>query len=187
VYKTDKDAEDKAGNDSGADDDGTGGPGGTGGGGKTYSVGGTVTGLQGTGLRLRNNDGNYLRISADGSFTFPEELADGRRYAVTVGIQPPNTNRRCTVENGKGKIAGANITDVVVSCVEPPEGPEADTDWAKVSSGFNYSCAIKTSGALFYWGGGSHEGGSPSFPSRMGHSALRYGAVPVQASASATD
>src|SRR5512140_20065 len=39
-----------------------------------YSLGGTVTGLTGTGLVLRNNGGDDLAIAANGTFTFPTPL-----------------------------------------------------------------------------------------------------------------
>jgi alpha-tubulin suppressor-like RCC1 family protein len=176
VYKTGKDAEGKTGNDSGLGDTaGAGGVGGTsGGGGKTRSVGGTVTGLQGTGLVLQNNGGNDLPISTDGSFTFHEAFADGSSYAVTVKTQPSGTNRICTVKNGAGKLAGADVTDVEVSCVEP-----ADTDWAKVSAGFDYSCAIKTNGSLFCWGDNSYG--------QLGDNSTTESQAPVQESSASTD
>jgi alpha-tubulin suppressor-like RCC1 family protein len=129
----DNDAGGKAGNDRGPSDDagpggsggaggrsGSGGAGGTGGGGKTYSVGGTVTGLQGTGLMLRNNGRDDLPISTDGSFTFTKALADRSSYAVTIATQPSGTNRTCTVENGTGMLTSADVTNVKVSCVERP-------------------------------------------------------------------
>jgi alpha-tubulin suppressor-like RCC1 family protein len=97
---------------------GSGGAGGTGGSGKTYSVGGTVMGLQGTGLMLRNNGRDDLPISADGSFTFSDALTDGSGYVVGVAKQPSGTNRTCTVKNGTGVLAGADVTNVEVSCVE---------------------------------------------------------------------
>jgi hypothetical protein len=83
----------------------------------TYSVGGTVSGLSGTGLVLQNNDGDDLVIGADGDFTFATELADGSPYSVTVLTQPTGPNQTCSVTNGSGTLAGANVTDVVVTCV----------------------------------------------------------------------
>ena len=45
----------------------------------TYSIGGTVTNLVGTGLVLENNDGDPLPVTAAGTFTFPTELDTGDR------------------------------------------------------------------------------------------------------------
>ena len=53
-----------------------------------YSIGGTVSGLAGSGLVLQNNGGDDLAISADGSFTFATPLVDGSSYEVTVLTQP---------------------------------------------------------------------------------------------------
>lgn len=92
---------------------GTGG-GGDGGGATTYSVGGTVDGLTGTGLVLQNNGGDNLAISADGTFTFATKLANNATYNVTVGTQP--SGQTCTVTNGSGTIASANVTNVTVNC-----------------------------------------------------------------------
>lgn len=81
----------------------------------TYTVGGSVTGLNGAGLVLSNNGSDDLTINADGSFTFTSFLADGASYSVTVKGQPGS--QICTVSNGStGTISGANISDVVVTC-----------------------------------------------------------------------
>ena len=82
--------------------------------GPTYSVGGTVTGLTGTGLALQNNGTDTLAVAADGSFTFATQIAEGGTYAVTVSSQP--TGQTCTVANGSGTIATADVTDVAVTC-----------------------------------------------------------------------
>ncbi len=81
-----------------------------------YTVGGTVSGLAGSGLVLQNNGGDDLAIAADGSFTFATPLADGSNYAVTVLSQPGNLSQTCTVSNGNGTLAGANVTNVAVTC-----------------------------------------------------------------------
>ena len=54
--------------------------------GNTYSVGGVVSGLQGSGLVLQDNGGNNLTVSGTGnpSFTFPVPLPAGSTYAVTI-------------------------------------------------------------------------------------------------------
>lgn len=98
---------------------GSGGGGGGGGGTPTpasYTLGGTVAGLSGTGLVLQNNGGDNLAVSANGGFTFATSLADGASYAVTVLTQPANPAQTCTVTNGSGTIPSANVTNVAVAC-----------------------------------------------------------------------
>ena len=53
-----------------------------------YTVGGSVTGLTGTGLVLENNAGDDLAVSANGTFTFSSGVAADGTYAVTVKTQP---------------------------------------------------------------------------------------------------
>lgn len=104
----------------------------------TYSVGGTVSGLTGTGLALQNNGAEMLAVTSDGSFTFVTELLDAATYAVTVSIQP--TGQSCTVSNGSGSIATADVTNVTVACINdivtPPPVPmvpiPAMSEWALI-------------------------------------------------------
>src|SRR5689334_11065751 len=71
-----------------------------------YTIGGTVTGLKGTGLTLQNNGGDSLQIAADGRFSFATKVASGSGYAVTVQTQPtpaPNSlPQNCVVNLGAG-------------------------------------------------------------------------------------
>ena len=79
----------------------------------TYSVGGTVSGLSGT-VVLQDNGGDNLTVTANGSFTFPTQLASGAAYAVTVLTQP--SGQTCTVSSGTGTVGSANVTTVAVIC-----------------------------------------------------------------------
>src|SRR3984893_6684129 len=81
-----------------------------------YNVGGTVTGLKGTGLGLQENSRDDLRVNANGAFTFSSRVAKGDTYSVTVKTQPSNPAQTCTVRDGSGTMAKANITGVIVSC-----------------------------------------------------------------------
>ena len=83
----------------------------------TYSVGGSVSGLAGT-VVLQDNGGDNLSVSANGPFTFGTALAGGAAYSVTVKSNPPG--QTCTVANGSGTVAAANITNVAVSCTNNP-------------------------------------------------------------------
>ena len=84
----------------------------------TYTVGGSVTGLIGSGLVLQDNGGDDLPISGDGAFTFATALSNGSPYSVTVLSSPIAQN--CAVTNGGGTVGNANISDVLVSCTTIP-------------------------------------------------------------------
>ena len=83
----------------------------------SYTVGGAVSGLTGS-VTLRNNGGDNLVRTTNGIFTFATALTTGSAYAVTVFSQP--TGQTCTVANGSGTIASANVTNVAVTCVTNP-------------------------------------------------------------------
>ena len=82
----------------------------------TYTVGGTVSGLAGSGLVLEDNGGNNLTVSANGSFTFTTALASGTTYSVTVLSQPSNPTQTCVVTSGSGTLSSSNVTNVSVAC-----------------------------------------------------------------------
>jgi Bacterial Ig-like domain len=81
----------------------------------TYTVGGTVTGLQGSGLVLRNG-GVDLPVAASGSFNFTAGLTTGTAFDVTVSTQPSQPTQLCTVTAGQGQVQSANVTSVLVEC-----------------------------------------------------------------------
>ena len=82
----------------------------------TYSIGGAVAGLTGTGLVLQDNGGDNLSVAAGATtFTFATKLASGSAYAVTVKTQPTSLAQTCTVASGSGT-ATANVTNVAVTC-----------------------------------------------------------------------
>ncbi|MBA8887413.1 hypothetical protein FHW12_001627 [Dokdonella fugitiva] len=83
----------------------------------TYTIGGSVSGLVGSGLVLQLDGANDLPVSADGGFTFAAPLADGSAYTVSVLAQPGNPAQTCSIANGSGTLAGANVTNVEVNCV----------------------------------------------------------------------
>lgn len=90
----------------------------------TYTVGGAVTGLNGGTLVLQNNGGDALSITSNGGFTFATAVAGGAAYAVTVRTQP--VGQSCTVRNGAGTVAAANVGSVEVNCGAVVALPEGD-------------------------------------------------------------
>ncbi|MFV0542173.1 MAG: FG-GAP repeat protein [Marinicella pacifica] len=83
-----------------------------------YSIGGIVSDLAtGNEVVLQNNGGDDLTVSANDSFTFATNLDDESAYDVTVLTQPTSPNQQCTVTQGTGTLAGANVSHVQVNCV----------------------------------------------------------------------
>ena len=84
-----------------------------------FSVGGTVSGLEGVGMVLQNNQGDDLVVEANGAFTFPTRLDDDAAYDVSILIQPVKRGQDCTVSNGKGTISSEDVANVGINCVTP--------------------------------------------------------------------
>jgi alpha-tubulin suppressor-like RCC1 family protein len=82
----------------------------------TFTIGGSVSGLAGTGLVLQDNGADNLPISQDGTFLFPTALASGTSYAVTVLTQPSNPAQTCAVTFGGTGMATSNVVIVRVAC-----------------------------------------------------------------------
>jgi hypothetical protein len=80
-----------------------------------FTVGGTLSGLPvGVSVVVQDNGGDGLTLTANGAFTFATALANGAAYAATVSTQPAGAT--CSVTNGTGSIASANVTNVTVAC-----------------------------------------------------------------------
>jgi hypothetical protein len=88
----------------------------------TYTIGGTVTGLVGTGLVLRNNGGDDLSIPANGPFRFSSRQLGASPFNVNVLTQPTSPAQTCTITNGTGVVNAIDITDVRVTCVDVDGG-----------------------------------------------------------------
>jgi hypothetical protein len=82
-----------------------------------FLVGGLVSGLAGTGLVLSMAGQADLAVPAGAtSFAFGTPMASGSAYAMTVKTQPSSPSQTCTVANGTGTMASANVTNITVTC-----------------------------------------------------------------------
>jgi len=88
--------------------------------GSGLTVGGSVSGLIGTGLVLQNNGTNNFQVTGTGNvqFTFSSPITSGANYAVSVLTQPSSPAQVCSVVNGTGAMNG-NVTNVQVLCTQP--------------------------------------------------------------------
>jgi hypothetical protein len=98
-----------------------------------FTVGGTVTGLTGSGLALQLNNSSNLAVSANGSFSFSTTLNGGDAYLVAVLTQPSSPTESCIVTNAAGSVRSENISNIQVDCTvvsaTPPSIATAQNQW----------------------------------------------------------
>lgn len=92
----------------------------------TFTVGGVVDGLAGSGLVLVDQT-TRLDVTGNGSFTFPGTFPAGLPYDVRVQAQPTNPDQVCTVVDGTGTVT-ADVNNVAIHCtnVATPTGLDAN-------------------------------------------------------------
>jgi hypothetical protein len=108
----------------------------------TYTVGGTVSGLIGSGLVLEDNGGAGLRVAAAGAFTFPDGLSSGTAYSVTIAVQPSAPPQTCVITNGAGTVS-KDVTTVEVDCAPAQFAPLAHQPPQP-----GYLCLLLTDGSV---------------------------------------
>ena len=89
----------------------------------SFTVGGTVAGLNGT-VVLVLNGSEQLQITSSGSYSFTTTLADGAAYVVTVFSHP--TSQTIALSNASGTISGDDVSNIDVAL--------ADMSWVHPSS-----------------------------------------------------
>jgi len=127
----------------------------------SYTIGGTVSGLAGTGLVLQDDGANNLTVSANGTFTFSLPIPSTRTYAVTVLVNPSNPAQTCVVTLGSGTVATANVTNVQVTCAAAQcsatttnncvltQTNSGNTDTGTCSAGYSGACSYSCSNGAF--------------------------------------
>lgn len=129
----------------------------------TYSVGGTVFGLRGSGLVLTNNGTDNLAISADGAFAFAAPLFDRTSYEVKVGTHPTNMRQKCFVTNARGSVMGDDVSHVFINCNATQQLGSAGDDEAHATgldAAMNLYVAGRTNSSL---GDATNAGGWDGF------------------------
>jgi len=105
----------------------------------SFTIGGAVSGLTGSGLVLRNvTNQELLTITANGNFTFPAGHVDHDVYDIRVDTQPQAPIQLCVVASGAGTVNGANVTNILVACTTPASGSlDVDFGGGKITSTAN--------------------------------------------------
>jgi uncharacterized repeat protein (TIGR03803 family) len=85
---------------------------------QAYSLGGSISGLNGSGLVLANGSDTFTANAGATTFTMPTAVAYTSSYAVTVKSQPSGLT--CAVSNGTGTMPANAVTNITVACTDQP-------------------------------------------------------------------
>ncbi|MBS0394307.1 MAG: hypothetical protein JSR54_06735 [Proteobacteria bacterium] len=85
---------------------------------RSYTLGGTITGLAAGGLVLANGTDTVAPPAQATQFSFTQPVAFGATYSVTVQNQPAAGT--CSVSGGSGTMPAAAVQSVSVTCTAPP-------------------------------------------------------------------
>jgi uncharacterized repeat protein (TIGR03803 family) len=89
------------------------------GGPRAFTVGGAIIGVETSGLVLANgSDTLFVRAGAT-TFSMSVTLSSGSAYAVAIQYHP--LTQHCSITNGIGVVANANVTDIGVVCLPGDE------------------------------------------------------------------
>jgi uncharacterized delta-60 repeat protein len=137
---------------------------------ESFAVGGSISGLVGSGLVLENAIGGEVLPVSGSTFTFVRRTLIGAEYNVRVATQPANPAQVCTVANASGRMASAPVTNVAVTCVTPPPVSGLDPGFGiggrvvtPLTGGRGEAVAVQPDGKIVVAGKGSSGGAQPSF------------------------
>ncbi|MEM6532522.1 MAG: hypothetical protein AAF654_07855 [Myxococcota bacterium] len=85
--------------------------------GSGVTIGGIVSGLEGSGLEIQTTNGERREVSSNGEFVAESDVAPGTSYAITIAAQPINPSQTCTLTQGTGTVGENNVTAIEVTCV----------------------------------------------------------------------
>jgi uncharacterized delta-60 repeat protein len=111
----------------------------------TFTVSGSISGLAGSGLVLQDQTRGVPLNASGNAFAFTNALSNGDAYHIVVQTQPSNPLQICTVTNGQGTIASANVTNVAISCTTPAAPGSLDAsfgDHGRVATNVTFSSAL---------------------------------------------
>jgi len=81
----------------------------------TYTVGGTVSGIESGSIGLKLDPGSEeIQVNGNGGFTFARQVKNLEGYLVQILNVPADHN--CAIANNEGTIDGQSITNVKVVC-----------------------------------------------------------------------
>ena len=91
----------------------------------TYTIGGTISGLNAAGLQISAGSTSVAPASGATSFTFPDAVTGDVVYDVGVTAQP--AGHTCVILNAHGVVGSSDVDDIEVRCINNVTSPLVGT------------------------------------------------------------
>ena len=91
----------------------------------TYTIGGTISGLNAAGLQISAGSTSVASASGATSFTFPDAVTGDVVYDVGVTAQP--AGHTCVILNAHGVVGSSDVDDIEVRCINNVTSPLVGT------------------------------------------------------------
>jgi len=117
----------------------------------SYTLGGTISGLNAMGLTVTAGAGNVVApVSGATTFTLPAGVAGNSVYDVGIASQP--TGQTCVILNAHGAVNSSNVTDIDVRCLGNVTSPLRGTYQTVVvgATTANYSLTFFDDGVYLF-------------------------------------
>jgi uncharacterized repeat protein (TIGR03803 family) len=109
---------------------------------QAYSLAGSISGLNGSGLVLANGTDTLAVKSGATSFTMSSPVAYTSSYVLTVQTQPAGLT--CAVGNGTGTMPASAVTSVAITCTDQPFSVGGTISGLGNNAGLTLSMGIDT-------------------------------------------
>ena len=80
----------------------------------TFSVGGTISGLDASQILVAKLGEQVLQIQGEGAFVFPQGLESGDTFEMVIDAEPPRFD--CDISNASGTIAEQAVSNIAIDC-----------------------------------------------------------------------
>ena len=149
-----------------------------------FSIGGTITGLAGAGLKIEDTPSSALTV-ASGATTFTMATRRGNNYEYDVGIATQPAGQTCVLLKSHGVVNNSDVTNIDVRCIANVTSPLVGTYTVPALSASNTSYVYITlyaDGVYIY---GSVENNGPNCGTTNGGNGVEYGVYNYNASTGA--
>ena len=144
----------------------------------TYTIGGTISGLNAAGLQISAGSTNVVApASGATTFTLPGAVTGDVTYDVGITAQP--AGHTCVIQNAHGIVGSSNVEDIEVRCINNVTSPLVGTYKTVVAGATtaNYALTLFADGVYVFGSVSEDPACGASLGNGVEYGVYRYDAV----------